>query len=286
MFGYVTCDKPNMLVKDFYEYRAYYCGLCKTLGSLYGQWARFGVNYDIVLLALLAHNYEKTSPEFYDGHCVAHPVGRKRKMLADNHILQKIAHVNCIMAYYKLEDNITDEGGIKYKLLKRLLSRKYKKAKKALPILDDKTKFYYNKMRQLEEEPEGASIDALADCFALLTVEIGGAVIGKQDKNLYDFCYNLGRWIYIIDAVDDFIKDSKQGKFNPFSRDFTLKDKKKLAQEAECLLALAIRNIRQAYDNMDITISEGPLSNVVYLGFAARVRLVLQRLIGGENESV
>jgi len=285
MFGYVTCDKPNMLVKDFYEYRAYYCGLCKTLGKSYGQLARFGVNYDIVLLSLLAHNYAKVAPQFCDSHCIAHPIGVKRKMLISNPILKKVADVNCIMAYYKLEDNITDEGGLKYKLAKALLSRKYKKAKAALPTLDRQTEYYYNKMRSLEQS-NNYCLDSLADCFALITVEIGRATTGKEDKNLYDFCYNLGRWIYIIDAVDDFRKDLKQRKFNPFCADYSEDSIDKLAKDAQCLLTLTINNMRIAYDNMDITISEGPLSNVVYMGFAARVNQVLQRLKGEANESV
>ena len=274
-----------MLVKDFFEYRAYYCGLCKTLGKSYGQLARFGVNYDIVLLSLLAHNYAKVQPEFYDSHCIAHPIGVKRKMIACNPILHKVADVNCIMAYYKLQDNIIDDGGLKYKLAQAMLYRKYKKAKIALPTLDGQTAYYYGKMCS-EEQSSDYSLDSLADCFALITVEIGRATIGKMDKSLYDFCYNLGRWIYIIDAVDDFRKDIKQGKFNPFCRDYDLDNIDKLAEDAQCLLTLAVNNIRAAYDNMDITISEGPLSNIVYMGLAARGRQVLQRLKGGENESI
>lgn len=36
MFGYITVDKPEMKVKDFYRYKAYYCGLCKSLQENYG----------------------------------------------------------------------------------------------------------------------------------------------------------------------------------------------------------------------------------------------------------
>ena len=33
MFGYVRVDKPNILIKDFATYKAYYCGLCKTISK-------------------------------------------------------------------------------------------------------------------------------------------------------------------------------------------------------------------------------------------------------------
>ena len=31
MFGYVMIDKPELKVKEFYRYKAYYCGLCREL---------------------------------------------------------------------------------------------------------------------------------------------------------------------------------------------------------------------------------------------------------------
>ena len=36
MFGYVTIDKPELKVKEFYRYKAFYCGLCRTLQEEYG----------------------------------------------------------------------------------------------------------------------------------------------------------------------------------------------------------------------------------------------------------
>lgn len=37
----------------------------------------------------------------------------------------------------------------------------------------------------------------------------------KTDDNVDTFCYNLGRLIYLLDAVDDVEKDSKSGEYNP-----------------------------------------------------------------------
>ena len=37
MFGYVTIDKPNILIKDYQTYRSYYCGLCKSIGKRTGN---------------------------------------------------------------------------------------------------------------------------------------------------------------------------------------------------------------------------------------------------------
>ena len=72
MFGYVIIDKPNILIKDYATYKAYYCGMCKSLAKRSGEIMRLTLNYDIVLLSLLAHNYEKKDPEFKQGHCPIH----------------------------------------------------------------------------------------------------------------------------------------------------------------------------------------------------------------------
>ena len=36
MFGYVQAHKPELKMKEFYKYKAYYCGLCKVLREKYG----------------------------------------------------------------------------------------------------------------------------------------------------------------------------------------------------------------------------------------------------------
>ena len=54
MFGYVIPDKPNMFMKDYSLYRAYYCGLCKAIGERCGETMRFLTNYDVTFLSLLS----------------------------------------------------------------------------------------------------------------------------------------------------------------------------------------------------------------------------------------
>ena len=36
------------------------------------------------------------------------------------------------------------------------------------------------------------------------------------DDNVKELAYNLGKWIYLIDALDDFDKDKKKKNFNVF----------------------------------------------------------------------
>ena len=289
MFGYVVVDKPNMLIKDFADYRAYYCGLCKTLGKEYNNLTRFSVNYDITFLTLLLHNYEKLEPKYEQSRCIAHPIGAKKPMVLTNPIQEIVAHINIIMAYYKVKDDIIDEGKIKHKLLMNYIRPLHKKAKRKIPSLDEASNHFYNKLRAIEESGEG-TLDSLADCFANILVQAGRSGTKNFDDNLALLCYNLGRWIYIIDALDDLQDDFEAGKFNPLigkqvkTLDKELKDK--IVKETEILLNMAIAKIRIAYDKMEIKISEGALSNIIYIGLKSRVNSVISKFKGEDNGSV
>ena len=56
MFGYIKTDEPYLYKKDEVLYKSMYCGLCKSIGNLCGQVARFGLTYDVAFLAVILHN--------------------------------------------------------------------------------------------------------------------------------------------------------------------------------------------------------------------------------------
>jgi hypothetical protein len=265
-----------MLIKDHAEYRAYYCGLCKALGKEFSQLTRFSINYDITFLALLAHNVLKVTPIIKQSRCIAHPIGRKFPIAEVNPIFKKIAHINVILGYYKAKDDVLDGGGFKYKLAKALFYFKFRRAKKTLPDFNERVKECYVRLREMEARGE-ESLDKLADAFAVMLTEVGKTAFNKIDDNLYALCYNLGRWIYLIDAYDDLEKDISKGRFNPFAPSGELTDeiRSKALESAEFSLKTAVNMVRECYDKMDITVSEGALSNVIYLGLNFKTAAVL-----------
>ena len=38
----------------------------------------------------------------------------------------------------------------------------------------------------------------------------------KKTAQSHNLCYAIGKWIYLIDALDDYDKDKKKGAYNPF----------------------------------------------------------------------
>ena len=63
MFGYVLPDKPNMFVRDYTLFRAYYCGLCHAMKKEAGQISRLSVNYDAAFISLLFSDIRGEKPK-------------------------------------------------------------------------------------------------------------------------------------------------------------------------------------------------------------------------------
>lgn len=276
MFGYVVIDKPNILIKDYQTYRSYYCGLCKAIGKQSGQALRLTLNYDIVLLALLAHNYEQVTPEFIKGRCFVHPLGKGIFYVKNKGILAKIADINTILGYYKIYDDVVDEG--KHKLIKAALTPYFKKAKKRNEELTAKVESSYEKLRSLEKQK--ADENLLSDCFGNMMIAVAESLTAKGDKNLRELCFYLGKWVYIIDALDDLKKDYEQGNYNPFLRNVTAWSDNiydGIETKIRWITNECIDKIINAYELMKIDISEGALSNIIYKGLASRTEFVINK---------
>lgn len=275
MFGYVAIDKPNILIKDYQTYRAYYCGLCKAIGTR-GRLLRLTLNYDIVLLALLGHNYEETAPEFAKGGCFMHPFSRKLVFVKKNDILCRVADINTILGYYKTVDDVIDEN--RRGIFKAFMTKYYRKAKKRLPDFDKSISEGYSDLRNSEKR--NASLDVLSDCFGRTLMSAGDALTNKCDKVLREFLFYIGKWVYAIDAYDDIKKDKKSGNFNPFLKNDEEKEEeifKRAETEARQALYDCVDRAIECYGKMKIAVSEGPLSNIVYMGLKNRTEYVLEK---------
>ena len=64
MFGYITICKPELKIKDFERYKAFYCGLCQELKEKYGMGGQMTLTYDMTfLVVLLSSLYEFQTEE-------------------------------------------------------------------------------------------------------------------------------------------------------------------------------------------------------------------------------
>lgn len=231
MFGYVLPRTATLERRDFAMFQAAYCGICLSTKQKYGNLARLTTNYDITVLELLAIEAIKPSVEFDNCRCICDP--RKKVFVKDNALSAAIVDANVILCRYKLADDLADGGG-KHALMRRILKKPYAAAKANMPNADKIVADGYARLRETERA-NVASLDRTSDCFASLLTELLCEVLDKAtatdvkykenakarlDDKVYmsalrALCYNIGKFVYLADALDDLDEDFAAKRYNP-----------------------------------------------------------------------
>ena len=107
MFGYVKIDKNELKVKDYNLFKAYYCGVCRTLKKEYGFPAHYFLSYDAAFLATLMIALSKEAPVVAPCRCMANPM-MKRPVAKTENCLLYAAAVNVLLTWFKLKDDWHD----------------------------------------------------------------------------------------------------------------------------------------------------------------------------------
>jgi len=233
MFGYVRPYKSEMLVREYEQYKAVYCELCRVLGREYGWLARFSLSYDCTFYALLALSVSGARVSQRDGRCAANPFKKCRYLTAPGEEYKKAAALSVLLTYHKLRDDLEDESfwkSLGCRLLLPLVSRKAKKAGQQYPFLAKAAQAAMDGQKAAEKARAGIDrcAEPTANLLAVVFRELGGCDKG-QSAALEQFGYFLGRWVYLMDAADDLAGDLKKGAFNPFLIRLGLEGKKELS---------------------------------------------------------
>ncbi len=277
MFGYVTPLKSELRPQDFILYRSFYCGICVEIGKQFGSLPRYTTTYDVTFLSVLVHDVMRQEVEFFEGRCIGNPF-TKKVMVKQNALLTRLCAANILLSYYKICDDVIDGGGIKGRIAKAAFSKAYKKAKEMLPEVDAIISTRYDELRALEKEKE-SSIDRVSHSFATLLREVVRSITGKTDENLLALCYNVGKFVYLIDALDDIDEDSKSGNYNPFlvGREFI--NRKHFFEtnhdEISFILSCVVNRATECFNKMDFEQSYTLLKNIIYSGLREKVKELL-----------
>lgn len=278
MFGYVRTDLPNMYVKDVVLYKAMYCGLCKSLGRTCGNFSRFTLNYDLTFFSIFCHNVLGEDVKIEKQRCIAHWI-TKRPVAKPDALTGRIAALNLILAYYKLSDDVLDES--KGKLKKKVFSRAYKKAAKAEPELNEIVRKNYGALISYEKTA-GDSVDISADYFGNMMREIACVILkDKATEDVKNLCYAIGKWIYLIDAADDFEKDIKKGSFNVFNNLYKdVKEKSNFLSEKrgelEEIFSTVLSDIAYYSGRIDYKFNKDLTDNILLCGLKSQTKRILE----------
>ncbi len=283
MFGYIVPDKPELKIRDYELFRAYYCGVCRSIGKRHGQLKRLALNYDSTFLAVLLSAVANERCKFIGKRCPAHPL-EKRHMIEDSAVVDYASDINILLAYYNLEDKKRDDGTIAPAAAMGALRRTYKKLRKQYAakcaIMEERLK----DLLALEEE-KCASMDMAAEPFAKLMEEVIAYEPLCDEENTEQILrwigYNLGKWIYLLDAYDDLEKDIKEKSYNPLLYQYKYEDgdidefKREIRDKTEFNLTYSLNQIAGAYELLDLKINKAILENIIYVGMIGKTEKIL-----------
>jgi hypothetical protein len=270
MFGYIRPMQGELKVRELERFKACYCGLCHALGKRYGFAARFVLSYELVFLAMLLWGGDEPVV-VKRRRCIASPCRRRRYCTA-NETLGTCAAYCVILAWWKLRDTVADEPFFKavpHRLLSVVLSGAYKKASREFPGFDAAAREELTALADFEARREG-SLDAAADKFARIIQN--AAPEGQADamrRPLLEMLYHLGRWIYIIDACDDYSADVSAGRFNPVASRFPSEGAgipEEGAQRLKVTLAHSSNLICSAFELLPENAWSEVVRNMIYIG--------------------
>ncbi len=284
MFGYLQVQKSELKVREWEAYKSVYCGLCRQLGRDYSFLTRLSLSYDCTFYAMLLMSLERSCSGFQSGRCRFDPLKKCKFAACESDSYSKASALSVISVYYKLKDDLAD-GGFFKKLAVRLalpfFSRWHKKAAKRYPMLEEAAAAMMEAQTEIERDPD-AGIDACAHPTAHMLGTVLSAEASDDGKRrvLYEFGYNIGRWIYLIDAADDLEKDVKKNNFNPFKNC----ESEGLREYQTSVLNQSLARAHAAYSLLDTVDFKGILDNMLLYGFPSKQNTVIYGLQEEKDE--
>lgn len=271
VFGYVIPYKQELKVREYEYYKAVYCGIClqtKKIGNL----PRVFLNYDFVFLYLVLKEHFKVKDELGKTRCIVHPI-KERFFLKPNKILEYVSNQMVLLSFFKLYDNILDEKNmfsfVPYSILKLYI----RKITKSHPVKFKKIKKLFNKQVSLEKT-DSANIDELAHNFGDILAEIFAY---NDEELLRQIGYYTGVWVYIIDAIDDYIDDVKKKRYNCLKHHFEkCRHDKRLFEYELNILKVSLGNYLAILSDYIKGYNNSILNNIVQVGMYSKTQQVLE----------
>ena len=274
MYGYVRVYVPELKVREQEYYRAVYCGLCRSMGKCTGQCSRATLSYDITYFALVRKALLGETIEVKPRRCLAHPT-RRRPMAESDDTLRLCAYLSAILAYHKVKDDRADERGMKRLVASMatpyLSSLRRRARRRGHTETDDRVAAAMQALRRLEDE-RPLSVDEPADLFGnLMAALLSSGLTDDRAVLANTIGRHIGRWIYILDAADDFEEDVRRARYNPLACLYRDPNMKSLPRERRETLRLSLMQelagLERALDLLDIQDDpdlRGVLSNILY----------------------
>ena len=229
MFGYLRPCKAPLPLSERKIYRDYYCSCCLALKENYGPAARLFLSYDIGYVALIL--FPRTLKLECCGQCGKQI--RDVKSCFSQSYWKKVSLYQMTLVRMKLMDDMHDrKSRFARSCLQKLFSLCFRKAER------DVAPYLHIFQEYWEKEQHFQSYQAAEAVYLTFMENVMEEVFGSVDEKMH-LLLVLSKWIFFIDAVDDYDQDIQQGSCSLFCLDAPVYSSKRvfLREERECLLA-------------------------------------------------
>ncbi len=271
MFGYVTIYKPEMKIKDFSTYRAYYCGLCRMLKKKYGISGQMTLTYDMTFLILLLTSLYECPTKKAICRCGVHPVQKKEILI--NEITEYGADMNIALSYHHFVDDWKDEHKKKAMVGIRSFHRRYEKVKSRYPKKCAQIERCLRELSDLEREGE-QNLDKVSGSFGKLMEELMVYRRDVWEEELRKTGFYLGKFIYLMDAYEDLEKDRKQHNYNPLLR---VSGEEQFEEKCCEMLTMMMAECTEHFEKLPCVENIEILRNILYAGVWNRYQTIRKK---------
>ncbi len=272
MFGYVTINKNELKLKDYQRYRSFYCGLCHSLRVRYGLKGQLLLPNDMTFVDLLLNGLYERPLETKEERCVVHPL--KKQTVVFNELTDYCADMGLLLAYYKMLDDVKDEGSLKARAYAKSIEKPVKQLAGKYPRQRNAVEQYVSRLSRYEEN----HTDDL-DLVSGVTGEALGEILVYNEHDLWAdelrrVGFFLGKYIYLLDAYEDLEKDTKADRYNPWTPYMNRDDFDALAENT---LTMMMAECAKAFEQLPIVQDADILRNILYSGVWTKFREIQQK---------
>ena len=257
MFGYIVCIKDKLDKAELERYQHIYCGLCRNLKNRYGQLHRLNLSYDMTFIILLLSSLyepEETETSF---RCSLHPTSQKTA--AENKFTDYAADMTILLSYFKCVDDWKDEGKHLRHWYASLLEKEYQQLKAIYPRQCRSVSSSIQALENIETK-DPSQFDQAINLSGEMLSEIFVYHEDFWSTSLKSLGFEIGRFIYLMDASMDYEKDKKKQNYNP------LFHMKKHPEEMQEILEIPIGNAVRIFEKLPLLQDVHLMRNILYGG--------------------
>lgn len=260
MFGYVMINKPELKIKDYAEYRGYYCGLCKTLKQRYGRRGQMTLSYDMTFLTILLTGVYEPECIYSNERCILHPTSKHPMVY--NRYSEYAADMNILLSYYNFKDDWADDKSCKSLMAIKLLKASAARARVRYPRQARAIITYVKALKKVEDE-NVSDLDRAAGLTGTMLGEIFAYANDEWASTLRQMGFYLGKYIYLMDAYEDLEEDIKKGSYNPW---ITLASTPTFEGDSRQILTMMVAECARAFERLPVIKNVDILRNILYSG--------------------